>query len=69
MKIIRLKRSGRPGQIKLSKMLNTGTNYADVLGGVTMLLDHYKVCALISNYYEPKPWTYLASRWLTSKHV
>ena len=53
MKIIRLKRSGRPtGQIKLSKMLNTGTNSADVLGGVTMLLDHYKVCALISNYYD-----------------
>lgn len=51
MKIIRLKRSGRPtGQIKLSKMLNTGTPQVDVLGGVAMLLDHYKVCAHISQY-------------------
>ena len=56
MKIIRVKRSGRPaGQMKLSKMLNTGTivrdGQVDVLGGIAMLLEHHKVGAQI-NYYQ-----------------
>ena len=52
MKIIRLKRSGRPtGQMKLTKMLNSGTEgQVDVLGGIAMLLEHNKVCALITKY-------------------
>lgn len=53
MKIIRVKRSGRPtGQMKLSKMLNTGTpeGQMDVLGGIAMLLEHHKVGALITQY-------------------
>ena len=54
MKIIRVKRSGRPtGQMKLSKMLNTGTTpegQMDVLGGIAMLLEHHKVGALITQY-------------------
>ena len=40
------------GQMKPSKMLNTGTpeGQVDVLGGIAMLLEHHKVGALITQY-------------------